>query len=76
MCQQRVKANEHEHRERGKILRKQLFNCINGDGMIIKIMRELIAIKETNEIASKQVLNGAKKVEVQRTQKAILDTTE
>ena len=37
-------------------LKEQLINGINDDNMMTKIVREVAAIKGTNEISSKQVL--------------------
>ena len=43
--------------------------------MMTEIIKELTAIKRTNEITSDHVLNWAERENVQRVQKAILDTT-
>ena len=42
---------------------------------MIESIRELTTIKRANEIRSEQVLSWSKRVEVQKVQKAKLDTT-
>ena len=43
--------------------------------MMMKIARELTTIKNTNEITSEHVLCWAKRVEVQRAKKAMIEDT-
>ena len=43
--------------------------------MTTEILRELTAIKKTNEITSEQVLSWARRVKVKRAQKALIEAT-
>ena len=66
------KANECSYKEK-EDQKNSLGNGINNNGMVTAIIRKLTAMRKTNEITSEQVLCGARKVEVQTTQKLILD---
>ena len=54
-------------------MKEQFISGINDGDMMIKIIRELITIKNTNEITREQVLYLGRIVGVKRFQKAILD---
>ena len=43
--------------------------------MMNEIIKELTTLQKTNEVTSNQVLCSARRAEVQRAQKAILDVT-
>ena len=43
---------------------------------MMEIIRQLTALKETNEVTSEQVLCWAKRVEAQRVQKVLLEAIE
>ena len=48
---------------------------INDDGMLTEIIRELATIKYTKEITNEQVCCWARRDEMQRAHKVILDVT-
>ena len=52
----RIKGNEFGYKEKDRRLKELFGNDINVDDMIAEIIRELTAIKKTNEITSEQVV--------------------
>ena len=57
-----IKAKKCDCKEKDRSLSEQFINGINDNDMIIKILRELKAIKKTSEMINEQVLCWAKKV--------------
>ena len=58
----KTKAKESGYKEKDRRLKEQFINGINDDN-IAEIIGELIALKKTNEVTSKQVLAWARRVE-------------
>ena len=70
----RIKTDECSYKEKDIRFKEQFINGINDD-RITEMIRELTAIKKTNEITNEEVLSLARRVEVQWVQKLILDMT-
>ena len=68
----RKKQNKSDYTE-DRRLNEKFINGINDDDMMTEIMRGLTAVRNTNEITSEHILCWARRVRVQRVQKAILD---
>ena len=71
----RLKANECEYKEKDRRLKEQFINGINDDEMKTEIIWELNAVKKTSEITSTQELAWARRLEAERTQKALMEAT-
>ena len=70
----RIKENKCRYIKKERRLKEQLMNGINND-MMTEIIRELTAIKKTNEIPTEKILALARRVEEQRAQKALFEAT-
>ena len=56
-------------------MKEQFINDINDDNMMAEIITYITTIEKANENTSDQMLPRTRRVEVQRAQKAILNTT-
>ena len=56
-------------------LKEQVLISINDDNMVPDINTELTTNKRTNEITSKQVFLWARRIKLQRVQKALIEAT-
>ena len=69
------KATECKYQEYDRRLQEQFRNGQSVETITDEIIKELIAVKGSSKVSSKQVLVWAKRVEVLRVQKAVLDNT-
>ena len=56
----RIKANEYGYKEKDRKLKEQFIDGINDNDMMTEIIRELTAIKKTNEIPVTKYSMGQK----------------
>ena len=75
MGHQRIKISEYAYKEKDRRLKEPFINGINGDQIRTEIIRKLTAVKETNKIASDQVLEWVRGAEAQRLQKKLIEAT-
>ena len=69
-----VVAVECNYREVDRQLKEQFIHGLNDKDILEKIIKEITAAKDDDQITSEGVLAWAKRVEAQRTQAAVLNT--
>ena len=69
-----VKATDCKYKDKDSKQNEQLVNGINDQAMIMKVIKELTAIKDASELTSEQVLALVKCTEEQRFQKVMLNS--
>ena len=62
-----------KYKEYDRRLKEQFINGLDDETIIVEIIKELTALKETSEVSSEQTLMGAQRIEAQRAQKDVLD---
>ena len=62
-----------KYQEYNSRLKEQFINGLNNENIKAKIFKELTALKDASKLSSMQVFMWAKRVEVQRVQKVVLD---
>ena len=67
----RIKVNEHNYQKLDRRLKEQFINGINDKALTSEIIKELTTIENISEVTSEQVLVWPRRVEAQRSQKAI-----
>ena len=75
MGQLRIKADEYEYKEADRRLKEQFISGTNVDNIITEIMWESSTVKKISKIFSEQVLTQVRRVEAQRAQTALIETT-
>ena len=66
-----MKAVNCIYKEHDRRVTDQFINDLGNEVIIKEITREIIALKDTNEVNSDQILMWAKRVEAQRVQKVL-----
>ena len=68
-----IKAGECKNQENDRRLKEQFINGMNDEAITAKIIKGLMAIRDTSEVSSGQVIVWALRVGAPRPQKAVLD---
>ena len=69
-----VKAADCKCKENDRRLKEKFNNGMNDEAIAAEIIIELTVLKDTSEVSSEQVLVRVQSVEVQRAQKAVLES--
>ena len=71
----KVKATDCKYKDGGRNLKEQFINGTNDQAMTAEIMKELTIIKEHSKIITEQILSWVKRIEVQHSQKSMLENS-
>ena len=66
------KASKCAYKEYNRHLKEQIISGINDEMMTAEIIKLLTKLRKTNDVASVQVLTWAKRIGLQRIQRAIM----
>ena len=68
-----IKATGYKYKEYDRRLKRQFINGLDNESIIVEIIKELTALKDTSDMSNKDVLMWAQRSEPQHVQKEVLD---